>query len=201
MMSPSASVPDCSRGMLIVVSGPSGTGKSTLVQRLLQQQCFPISFSVSATSRAQRSGEVPGKDYIFLSRDEFQAMQARDEFLESAEVHGNFYGTPRKPVEEAIERGQWMLLEIDVQGHGQVKRIMPEAVSFFVRAASLEAYEDRLRSRQTESEQEISLRLQAVHEELASAVDYDFQIVNEDIDQAVRTWSMLLRGVAASRDC
>ena len=122
-------------------------------------------------------------------------MQERDEFLESAGVHDNLYGTPKQPVEEAIGRGEWVLLEIDVQGQQQVKRLMPEAVSFFVRASSLEVYEDRLRGRNTESEAEIALRMDAVRRELAHAVEYDFQIVNEDIEQAIRMWRTLLAGL------
>ena len=195
MTSPAAERPPTAPGLLLVVSGPSGSGKSTLVHRLLDSCEWPISFSVSATSRPPRPGEVPGEDYIFLSREEFLAMQGRDEFLESAAVHDNLYGTPKQPVEEAIGRGEWVLLEIDVQGQQQVKRLMPEAISFFIRASSLGEYEDRLRGRNTESEAEIALRMDAVRRELAHAVEYDFQIVNEDVEQAIRMWRTLLAGL------
>lgn len=187
------------RGMLLVVSGPSGSGKSTLVHKLMAIGEFPLVFSVSATSRPPRAGERPGRDYIFLSRDEFLATLGRGEFLEHAEVHGHLYGTPRRPVEEAMSAGHWVLLEIDVQGHRQVKRWMPEAYSFFIRAASMEDYDRRLRQRGTETEEVIARRLKSVRDELACAVEFDFQIVNEDIEQATRTWRTLLAGLRARR--
>ncbi|MBX9653152.1 guanylate kinase [bacterium] len=199
MSSPGGDPRPTSRGLLLVLSGPSGSGKSTLVRRLLEPGDLPVSFSVSATSRPPRPGEVPGEDYIFLSRDEFLAMRERGEFLESAAVHENLYGTPRQPVEEAIGRGEWVLLEIDVQGHQQVKDLMPEAISFFIRASDLSVYEDRLRGRNTESEAEIALRMDNVRAELSRAVEYDFQIVNEDIEQAIRMWRTLLAGIQSLR--
>jgi guanylate kinase len=187
------------RGLLVILSGPSGSGKSTLVHRLLSLVEFPITFSVSATSRPPRPGEKAGKDYLFLPRDEFLRMRDAGEFIESAEVHGNLYGTPRLPVEEAINAGRWMVLDIDVEGHRQVKALMPEAVSFFVRAGSLETYEARLRARGTESDRQIAIRMDAVRRELASATSYDYQIVNDDLEQAARTWRTLLQGVQAAR--
>jgi guanylate kinase len=126
-------------------------------------------------------------------------MRDAGEFIESAEVHGNLYGTPRLPVEEAINAGRWMVLDIDVEGHRQVKALMPEAVSFFVRAGSLETYEARLRARGTESDRQIAIRMDAVRRELASATSYDYQIVNDDLEQAARTWRTLLQGVQAAR--
>lgn len=183
------------RGKLIVVSGPSGSGKSTLVRELLSAGDFPIEFSVSATSRTPRAGEIDGKHYRFLRRDQFLEMVGRGEFLEHAEVFGNLYGTPRRPVEKALAEGRWVLLEIDVQGHRQVKNAMPEAVSFFVRTPSLEGYEERLRSRGTETEEAIARRLADVRVELAAAPEYDYQIVNETVPQAVRTLRTLLRGL------
>lgn len=188
-------------GLLLVVSGPSGGGKSTLVQRLIDTRSFPITFSVSATSRAPRPGEIPGKDYHFVEREEFLAMRSRGEFLEHAEVHEQFYGTMRQPVVEALHRGDWVLLEIDVQGHRQVKQMMPEAVSFFIRAADLATYEQRLRGRGSESEEQIAVRLNNVRRELACAVEYDFQIFNEDLDQALRTWRTLLVGIRVQNSC
>lgn len=186
-------------GMLLVVSGPSGSGKSTLVHRVIRSEEFPLVFSVSATSRRPRAGELEGRDYFFLERSEFLAMEGRGEFLEHAIVHGDLYGTPRRPVEEAIAVGHWVLLEIDVQGHRQVKRWMPEARSFFIRAASMEDYERRLQMRGTETTEVIERRLQSVREELACAIEFDYQIVNEDIEQATRTWRTLLAGICARK--
>ncbi len=187
-----------SSGMLMVVSGPSGSGKSTLVHRLLEERIYPIQFSVSATSRPPRPGEVDGVDYHFVGRDEFESMRQRGELLEHAEVHGNLYGTPRQPVEKAVNAGAWILLEIDVQGYRQVKRILPDAVGFFIRAGSLEAYANRLRHRNTESREQLDVRLENVQAELACATEYEFQIVNDDIEQAIRTWKTLLRGLLMS---
>lgn len=190
---------DTRPGLLLILSGPSGTGKSTIVQQMLDQGEFPIEFSVSATSRPPRPGEVEAKDYYFVSAEQFRALRDRGELLEYAQVHDRWYGTPRKPVEEALARGRWMLLEIDVQGHRQVKKMVPEAVSFFVRTQDLTVYENRLRQRGTESDREIEQRLDVVRQELSHAREYDFQIVNEDIDQAVRTWRTLLLGIRSER--
>jgi guanylate kinase len=189
-----------SPGLLLVVSGPSGSGKSTLVHRLLEEAGFPIQFSVSATSRPPRPGEVDGVDYFFVSPDSFEEMSRTGELLESACVHGNLYGTPRGPIEKGLQAGAWILLEIDVQGYRQVKTILPGAIGFFIRAGSLEAYANRLKQRNTESDRELQIRLDNVATELASATEYDFQIVNDDIDQAIRTWKTLLRGLVSPLD-
>lgn len=182
-------------GRLLVVSGPSGGGKSTLIQRLLETVDFPLAYSVSATTRPPRPGEADGREYHFLSRDQFEEMRRRGEFLETARVHENLYGTPKKPVESALQAGQWMLLEIDVQGHRQVKEWTPLAVSFFIRAGSIDAYAKRLRARGTENEEAVAGRLRSVQRELDAAVEFDFQIVNDDLEQALRTWRTLLAGL------
>ena len=184
-------------GLLLVVSGPSASGKSTLVEKIVGSGEFPIRFSVSATSRDPRPGEVPGKDYIFVSRETFLEMRERGEFLESAEVYDRLYGTPRQPVEEAVARGEWVLLEIDIQGHAQVKQAWPEAISFFVRAGDLATYEERLRSRGTESDEQVALRIENIKAELGEARHYDYQIVNDCLEQAARTWRTLLAGIRA----
>lgn len=187
------------RGLLLVVSGPSGSGKSTLVQQILKEQEFPIRFSVSATSRAPRPGEVDGQHYRFLANDEFVEQAKRGEFLEYAEVHGHYYGTPRGPVEEILADGGWVLLEIDVQGHRQVKERKPDAVSFFLRTPGMDEYEERLKNRGTETPEVIARRVAQARAELAAAADYDFQVVNETIEQAVRTFRTLLWGVVSQR--
>jgi guanylate kinase len=186
-------------GRLLVVSGPSGGGKSTLIQRLFETVEFPLKYSVSATTRPPRPGEEDGREYHFLSHGQFEEMRRRGEFLEFARVHGNLYGTPKKPVESALQAGQWMLLEIDVQGHRQVKQWTPLAVSFFIRAGSIDAYAKRLRDRGTESEEAVAGRLKSVQRELDAAVEFDFQIVNDDIGQALRTWRTLLAGLRAQQ--
>lgn len=187
------------QGVLLVVSGPSGSGKSTLVGELVASKEFPIVFSVSATSRAPRAGEVDGVHYHFVGKSGFEQMRAADAFLESAEVHGNWYGTPRAPVVEKLRAGHWVLLEIDMEGHRQVKRAVPDAVSFFVRTPSVEEYEQRLRARGTESEDAIARRVADAVDQLKHAEEYDFQIVNETVPQALRTFRTLLWGIRALR--
>lgn len=188
-----------SRGILIIISGPSGSGKSTLVKEVFGLGRFPLVYSISATSRPPRPGEVQGKDYRFLSREEFERKAAEGEFLELAEVHGNLYGTPRAPVERELAAGRWIVLEIDVQGHRQVKKLLPEAVSFFVRAPSDSEYFERLRDRGTDSPEVIARRVANAKAELVDAATYDFQVVNETVEQATRILTTLLAGVAAER--
>lgn len=187
------------RGLLLIVSGPSGSGKSTLVRELLRDGEFPITFSISATSRPPRPGETDGVHYHFLAREEFERRVAQGAFLEHAVVHGNLYGTPRAPVEAALDQGRWVLLEIDVQGYRQVKAAMPEAIGFFVRAPAREGYEERLRGRGTESAESIARRLADADRELAHAAEYDFQIVNESVPQAVRALRVLLWGLESQK--
>lgn len=187
------------RGLLLIVSGPSGSGKSTLVRELLRDGEFPITFSISATSRPPRPGETDGVHYHFLAREEFERRVAEGAFLEHAVVHGNLYGTPKAPVEAALDQGRWVLLEIDVQGYRQVKSAMPEAIGFFVRAPAREGYEERLRGRGTESAESIARRLADADRELAHAAEYDFQIVNESVPQAVRALRVLLWGLESQK--
>lgn len=187
-------------GMVLIISGPSGSGKSSLVARLIECGEFPIDFSVSATTRAPRPGEVDGQHYYFLSRERFGALRDQAAFLEYAEVFGNYYGTLREPVVAALSRGRWVLLEIDVQGARQVKGAMPAAVSFFIRTPSWETYEERMRTRGTETTDTISIRLARVVAELSFAAAFDFQIVNESLDQADRTLRTLLHGLVHQRE-
>ncbi|MGL5098233.1 MAG: guanylate kinase [Planctomycetia bacterium] len=191
--------PGRSNGLLVVVSGPSGSGKSTLVRRLLEQQTHPLVFSVSATSRPARDGEVDGIHYTFLSREEFERRRAAGDLLEHADVHGNLYGTPRAPVEAALAAGRWMLLEIDCEGYRQVKQAIPDAVGFFIRAPSTEAYAERLLARKSETPETLARRLADARAQLDQAVAYDFQVVNESVEQAFRTFETLLIGVEHQR--
>lgn len=188
-----------SRGLLIVVSGPSGSGKSTLIRQMVASREFPLAYSVSATSRSPRPGELDGVHYFFRSRASFESQIAEGEFLEYALVHDNYYGTPRAPIEEALELGRWVIMDVDVQGYQQIKQHLPDALSFFVRAETMDRIEERLRGRGTESEAAIRQRLQTAQGELTRAVEYDFQLINESLVQAVNTFRTLLWGVAKLR--
>ncbi|MBQ9405451.1 MAG: guanylate kinase [Desulfovibrio sp.] len=170
-------------GIALVLSAPSGTGKTTLVQRLRQE--FPqIGYSVSCTTRQPRPGEVAGKDYIFLVRAEFERMRAEHHFAEWAEVHGNLYGTPLAPIHEALRQGQDILFDIDVQGAAQLKLSLAEAVFVFILPPSMHELENRLRKRGTDSEATIDIRLGNARKEMLEARWYDFLIVNDDLEVA-----------------
>ena len=172
----------------VVLSGPSGSGKTTVVERLLAASPVKLIKSVSATTRPPRKNEVDGENYYFLTPAEFAARNARGEFLESAEVHGtgNWYGTLRSEVERAARLGGWALLEIDVQGARQIMQRFPQALTIFLRTSSEAEYERRLRGRGTESEDVIRRRLDNARHELKQAPDYRHQVVNDDLEAAVR---------------
>ena len=170
-------------GRLIVVSGPTASGKSTLWRRLVQRP--GVAFSVSATTRPPRAGETDGQDYFFITPEEFERRAGAGEFLEWARVHGRFYGTPRAGVEAALATGRDVVLEIDVQGAAQIRRSGLPAVSIFVMPPSYEVLEQRLRARGTEDESEIQRRLTVVRSEMAEAPHYDHQVVNDDLNRMV----------------
>lgn len=172
------------RGMLIVISAPSGGGKSSIVQGLLKR-LDGLRYSISATSRAPRGDERDGREYFFHSREEFEKQIAQGAFLEHAEVHGNFYGTPRKAVEEALRAGQDVILDIDVQGALQIRDKMPDAVLVFVVPPSMEVLEERLRGRDTDPEDGIVLRLKNAVEEMKAWPYYDYVVVNRELDEAI----------------
>lgn len=171
------------RGALFVVTGASGTGKTTLVREALR--VVPdVAWSVSMTTRAPRAGEVDGRDYHFVDRAAFDAAVAAGQLLEHAEVYGNGYGTPRAPVEAALASGRSVLLEIDAQGAAQVRAALPEAVLIFVLPPSFEAIEARLRARSTDSEAIIQRRVADAKLQLNAAGHFDYLVVNEDLDSA-----------------
>jgi guanylate kinase len=172
-------------GPLIILSGPSGSGKSTAIIRLLARQDLPLHLSVSATSRAPRPGEQNGREYFFLGKKEFSERVMQDAFLEHAEVHGNFYGTLKEQVEPFREKGLGVILDIDVQGAAQVRVRCPEHVSIFLLPPSLVVLEQRLRARGTETNEAIELRMQNASREMTHANEYQFQVVNDDLDRAV----------------
>jgi guanylate kinase len=170
--------------LVLIVSGPSGSGKSTLVQKVLE---LPGTMpSVSCTTRARRATEATGKCYDFVSKAKFEAMVARDEFLEYARVFGKHsYGTPKKWLAESRTRGLDLVLEIDVQGAAQVKQKLPESMAIFILPPSRQELERRLRSRGQDADEEIARRLAKAHEEIvASEKFYDFCIVNDDVERA-----------------
>jgi guanylate kinase len=164
-----------------VVTGASGTGKTTLVKEALAT--IPdLSFSVSATTRAPRVGEVDGRDYHFVSQERYAELVAAGAFLEWAEVYGNRYGTLREPVESALARGESILLEIDAQGAAQVRAAMPEAVFIFILPPSIETIEARLRGRSTDSEAIIQRRLADARLQLSRCGEFEYLLVNDDLE-------------------
>ena len=179
------------KGTLLVLSGPSGVGKSTVLRRMMDGR-DDMAFSVSATTRAPRPGEEEGKDYFFVTRERFDEMVERGELLEHAEFVGNCYGTPRSQVEQRLEAGITVVLDIEVQGAAQVKALMPEALTVFLAPPSLEALEQRLRGRGTETEEKIRSRLETARRELLLAPTYDFTVVNDDADRAASELAEIL---------
>jgi guanylate kinase len=172
-------------GPLFILSGPTASGKTTVIARLLADKSLPLRLSVSVTTRSPRPGEIDGKHYHFWNRERFQEQVRADAFLEWADVYGNFYGTLKSEVEPYRCQGMAVLLEIDIKGWEQVKHRCREAVAIFLRTSSLEVYEKRLRERKTEGEAAIQRRLEGVRTELARAPEYDYQVVNDHLELAV----------------
>ncbi len=178
---------DCQPGRLIIISGPSGAGKSSVVKTLMSRTSLPLDLSVSATTRAPRAGEIDGKDYYFLSKDDFAARRKNGEFLECKEVfgRGDWYGTLNAVVRSSLERGKWLILEIDVQGALSILNHRKDPITIFVHPGSMEELENRLRARGTETEQAIQRRLEVAREEMANRHRYRHQIVNRELSEAV----------------
>ncbi len=171
-------------GQLIVLSGPSGVGKGTLLKQLRQRH-RGLRVSVSVTTRQPRPGEIDGQHYCFVSPDRFAGMVEQGELLEWAEFAGNCYGTPKAPIERAIAQGQPIILEIELLGARQIRQSFPEAKQIFVLPPSPEALEDRIRSRGQDAEAAIARRLLRARVELAAADEFDFKIVNGDLEKAI----------------
>ncbi len=179
------------KGKLIVISGPSGAGKSTIVFKAIEGR-GDMCFSTSVTSRKARPGEVDGREYFFIDRERFLQMIENDELLEHAEYVGNFYGTPRKFVEDKLEEGISVFLDIEVQGARQVSEKMPEAIKIFVIPPSLEELRKRLVNRGTDSPEAIEGRLRRAREEYAEADFYDYIVVNDKIEVAAEELHAIL---------
>jgi len=167
-----------------VVSGPSGVGKTTLVDRLLEAEAGLVE-SVSTTTRAPRDGEVPGHDYFFVTRDVFEQMKDR-ELIEWAEVHGEFYGTPRRFIEQELEDGRDVVLNIDIQGGDSVRMAFPDAATVFILPPSFAALEERIRGRGDLTEKAIETRLKNARKEITACGNYSYIVVNGDLETAVR---------------
>jgi guanylate kinase len=188
------------RGLLLILSSPSGAGKSTLSRKLMAWDT-DLSFSVSATTRSPRSGEVDGREYYFKSRAEFQAMVKDGQMLEHAEVFGNFYGSPRGPVEDAMTQGRDTLFDIDWQGGQQIKQSMRgDVVSIFILPPSIAELESRLRGRAQDSEEVIAQRMAKSQAEISHWMEYDYVIVNRDLDAAFGELVTILQAERLRRD-
>jgi guanylate kinase len=182
------------RGKLIVVSGPSGAGKSTLIKIALDE-VPELAYSVSATTRDPREGELDGKDYIFLSREKFEGWIEEGNFLEWAEYADNLYGTPEHRVEDLIESGRSVILEIELQGARMVREQRPDATMVFVRAPSLEENRRRLEDRATESSGSLETRMSTAVKEVAARDEFDYEVVNGDREQARREMLETMRTI------
>lgn len=188
-------MPDVSQGLLIIVSAPSGAGKTSLVRALLQDSSLGLTLSVSTTTRAPRPGEANGREYFFCSEAEFKQEVAKGTFLEWAEVHGNFYGTSSEAISRGLAKGEKVILEIDWQGARQVRSKFPpqQILSIFIEPPSLSELERRLRSRGQDSEAVISARLLAAEEELSHSSEFDHVIMNQEFSVALRDLSDVIR--------
>ncbi|MYL48763.1 guanylate kinase [Halobacillus litoralis] len=184
------------KGILFILSGPSGVGKGT-VRKALFEQSTDLRYSISMTTRDPREGEVDGVDYFFKSRDEFEKLISQGQLIEHAEYVGNYYGTPRQYVEQTLNEGKDVFLEIEVQGALKVRENFPEGVFVFLIPPSLEELKDRIVNRGTETEDKVKNRLKAAKEEIDMMDAYDYVVVNDQIDNAVTK----VKAIVASEHC
>lgn len=184
------------KGNIIILSAPSGTGKTTILKNVMPE-LGPISFSISHTTRSPRPGEADGVDYHFVSKDEFRKRRDQGDFIEWAEVHGNYYGTSIQSVLQLQEEGQDVVLDIDIQGARQVRAKLPEASSIFIIPPSWEEQEKRLRSRGTDDDATINLRLNNAKKELSDIDLYDFVVVNDTIEDAATMFKNIILALRA----
>jgi guanylate kinase len=186
-------------GNLFILSAPSGAGKTSLVCALLESNKH-IALSISYTTRAPRQGEIDGKDYHFVSREKFLEMAKHGDFIESAEVYGNLYGTSQSWIEKELVSGRDILLEIDWQGAEQVRRLMPHVISIFILPPSLSALETRLKGRAQDCAEVIARRLQAAREDISHVAEFDYVIINDKLDEALRQLEAVVIAVGLHRD-
>jgi len=183
----------------IILSAPSGGGKTTIAKALLSGR-QDLGYSVSCTTRQPRAGEIQGKDYYFISRTEFITKREHGEFAESAEVHGNLYGTLRSEVQRVLATGKHVLMDIDVQGAAQFTRVFPQTVTIFILPPSAEILLERLRLRQTESTQQLADRLQSALQELQSVDEYEYVVVNDNLEHSIRRIGSIIDAEVSSRE-
>jgi len=173
-----------SKGILFVLSGPSGVGKGTVLEALMKN-FKEVEYSVSATTRERRPGEIDGEDYFFISEERFKELKKNDKFIESAKVHNNYYGTPKKYVDRTLAEGKDIILEIDIQGAKQVKEKYPNAVFIFLKPPSIEELKNRLQKRNTENDKTKKVRLKNAKTEIQEISEYDYTILNDEVENAV----------------
>lgn len=183
----------------IILSAPSGGGKTTIARELLRRR-NDLGYSVSCTTRRPRSGEEDGRDYFFLSLTDFIRERERNAFAEAAEVHGNLYGTLKAEVKRVLSGGKHVIMDIDVQGAKQFKRAFPDSVTIFVLPPSADVLLERLRSRRTEDRKQLLARLQSALIELQAIDEYEYVVVNDDLEHAIRTVSSIIDAEVVSRD-
>jgi len=183
----------------IILSAPSGGGKTTIAKTLLSRR-KDLGYSVSCTTRAPRGTEVDGRDYYFISRAEFLAKREENEFAESAVVHGNLYGTLRSEVKRVLATGRHVVMDIDVQGAVQFMRAFPDSVTIFILPPSAEVLLERLRARETESPAQLAARLQSALQELQQVAEYEYIVVNDDLERAVSSVESIIDAETVSRE-
>ncbi|MGE7156676.1 guanylate kinase [Methylorubrum rhodesianum] len=181
------------RGLILILSSPSGAGKTTLTRAIAQDGGWGLDLSISVTTRARRPSEIDGRHYRFIDREAFEDLRTRDDLLEWAEVHGNFYGTPRRPVEKTLAQGRDMIFDIDYQGTRQVRqRLQDDVVTVFILPPSFSELRNRLERRAEDSPETIERRLANARNEMQRWSEYDYVIVNDDLDESFRALQAIL---------